>query len=149
MARFVVRFEIIEQSGLFRVEPERLRLVDKPIALFRIVVRSRCFDFLAPLSDFVWSFLFSTLIQPFRHLLVARAIFDLGLEVGAAYPFEAEQHVVERTIEMIFPNVPCDQRPAFIDRASKNGVTAHSNPWAARRFFGQILTHNIFVHTSG
>ena len=44
-------------------------------------------------------------LEPLRHLLVARAIFDLGLEIRTFYALKTKQHVIERTIKVIFADI--------------------------------------------
>src|SRR5205814_7046064 len=39
VARLIVRFQPVEQGSFFRIEPERLRLLHKPISSLRIIVR--------------------------------------------------------------------------------------------------------------
>jgi len=59
----------------------------------------------------------------------------LSFEIVALHNFETEEHVIERTSEMIFVDVPRHERAAFVDGAPKNGVAADSNARTARRFF--------------
>ena len=61
------------------------------------------------------SVLLARLIEPFRHLLVAGAVLDLRLEIGAFHTFEPEKHIIEGAIEMVFADIPRHQGPAFVD----------------------------------
>src|SRR5436190_2104168 len=72
--------------------------------------------------------------KPFNHFLIARALLDLRLEIIAFHAFEAKEHVIHRTIEMIFPDIARHESAAFVDRASKNRVATDPNAWTARRF---------------
>ena len=69
-----------------------------------------------------------------KDFLVARALFDLRFEVVTVHTFETKEHVIEWTIEMIFADVPGDERAAFIDRSPENCIAADANTWTARRF---------------
>ena len=99
--------------------------------------------------DLIRRLFLAVLIEPLRHLLIARAVLDLRLEVVALHPFESKEHVIERTIEMIFANISRDQRATFVDRPSENGVTANANTRTARCFLRQIFARNVLVHISG
>src|ERR1700730_6558243 len=109
MACFVVDFQPIKQGCLCRIEAERFRLFNKPIASPWIFVWSGRLYLIAPALYFIGRFLFAVGIQPFRHLLIARAILDLCFEIRSLYPLESKKHVIKRTIEMIFTNVAGDQ----------------------------------------
>src|SRR5437879_13924941 len=102
MAGFVVGFEPVEQTYLRGIETEGLCLFDEPIASLRIIVRSRCFDFIAPAFDFFGRFLFAVLIEPFSHLLVACPFLDLRLEILALPCLTSKDPVIQRTMKMIF-----------------------------------------------
>ena len=92
------------------------------------------YDLVTPALDFFLRFLFAISVKPFNHFLIARALLDLRLEIIAFHAFEAKEHVIHRTIEMIFPDIARHESAAFVDRASKNRVAADPNPWTARRF---------------
>ena len=77
----------------------------------------------------------NVLIEPFDDLLIACSLLDLRFEIISPYAFESEEHVIERTIEMIFADVPRHQCPALVDRAAKNRVTPDANTRTARRLF--------------
>ena len=100
-----------------------------------MIVETACFHLFGPAFDFFRHFLFAALIEPLDHLLITRALLDLRFEIGAVHAFETKEHVIKRTIEMIFADVPCHERAAFVDGAAKNGVAANSNVRTARRFF--------------
>src|SRR3954452_18811285 len=124
MNRFVVRLEPIEQRSFIRVQSQLSGLFDKPITALRIIVWPRRLDFIAPMLDLVWRLCFAGLVEPFSHLLIAGSIFNLRLEIRPFYPFEPEQHVIERTVEVVIPDIACHQRAALINRAAENGVAA-------------------------
>src|ERR1700736_6707425 len=102
VAHPVVNFEPIEQCRLSWIEPERFHLLDEPVAPLRIIVGICRRDLVAPAFDFIRRFLLAIGIQPLRHLLVARAALDLRLEIRAFYSLKPEEHIIERTIEMVF-----------------------------------------------
>src|SRR5205814_6759586 len=97
------------------------------LTFLRVVVEAGRFGFLAPAFDLVRRFLFAIGVEPFRHLLIARAVLDLRFEIGAFDSFETEQRVIERTIEVVFADVARDQRRALVYGAAENGVTADPN----------------------
>jgi hypothetical protein len=130
----IVDLQPLERRRLRRIEPKFLALFDKELVLFQIVVETAGLHFFAPAFDLRRCFLLAASVEPFNHLLVARALLDLRFEISAFYAFEAEERAIQRTIEMIFPDVPRYERPAFIDCAAKNGVTAHANARTTRRF---------------
>ena len=127
MTGFVVSVQPIEQSRFLGIEPKRFGLFHKPFPLFGVIVWARSFNFIAPAPDFLGCLLLTGLIEPFRHLLIAGAIFDLRLEICSRHTFKTEQRVIERTIEMVFPDISCDQCPAFINGAAEDSVTANSD----------------------
>jgi hypothetical protein len=75
------------------------------------------------------------LVEPFDDFRVARPLLDLRFEIVALHSFEAKEHVIERTIEVIFANISPNQGAAFIDRAAKDRITANADAWTARGFF--------------
>ena len=85
-----------------------------------MIVKAACLDLISPTFDFVRRFLFARLVEPFDYFLVACALFDLRFEIVAFHPFETKDHVIQRTIEVIFANISCHQCATFIDRAAKN-----------------------------
>src|SRR2546423_5695395 len=133
VARFVVSVEPIKKRRLLRIQAERLRLLHKPVPALRVVVRTGGFDFVAPAPDFVRAALFASLIEPFSDLLVARAVLELSFEIGAFHPFEAEKHVIQRTIEMVLSDVTGNQRPTFVNGPPQDDITAYADPGAAGR----------------
>jgi len=149
VARVIVGFEPIEQSQRCRIESEWLCLFHKSVTTLRIIVWPGRFYLVAPTFDFIQGLWLATLIEPFCHLLITGAVLDLRFEVVAFYPFEAEEHVIERTIKMIFTDITRYKRAAFVDRATQDRITPNPDPWTPRCFLGQILSDNIFVHSSG
>src|SRR5947199_2177788 len=142
----IVDFEPLERCRFGRIESEFLDLFAEELALFRMIVETACLHFFSPAFDFVRRFLFAVLVEPFHDFLVACALFDLRFEVVALHTFETKDHVIERTIEVIFANISRYQRATFIDCTSKNRVTANANPWTAWRFFRQIFSRNFLFH---
>ena len=96
-----------------------------------MIVETACLYLFSPTFDFLRRSLFAVCIKPFDHLLVACALLDLRFEILTLHAFEAEQHVIERAIEVVLSDVPGHERAAFVDRAPENRVAAHSNAWAA------------------
>src|SRR5439155_195636 len=85
---------------------------------------------------FFFAFRSAVAIDPFRNFVIACAGLDESFEIIALNALETEEHVIERTIEMVFADVAPKQRTAFIDRAPQNGVAAHPRFRTARRFLG-------------
>ena len=106
-----------------------------------MVVETTRLYLLDPTFDFPRRFLFAAWIEPFDHLLVARALLNLGFEIVILHTFETEQHIIERTIEMMFADVPRHERAAFIDGAAKDGIAAYSNTRTPRVFLWLNLFH--------
>src|SRR5437764_8539674 len=131
---FVIHLQPLEQGRFRWIKAERLHLLGKPIASFRIIVRPGRYDLVAPALDLILRFLFAVSVKPFNHFLIARALLDLRLEIVAFHAFEAKEHVIHRTIEMIFPDVAGHESAAFVNRASKNRVAADANARTTRRF---------------
>jgi hypothetical protein len=104
--------------------------------------------FVAPPLDLSWGFLFAASVKPFDYFLVACALLDLRFEIVAFHSFETKKHVIERTIEMIFANVPSHERAAFVDRSAKYGIAANSNVRTTRRFPAQIFSGHFLFHIS-
>src|SRR5438067_11755517 len=134
VAHFVVGLQPIEQWCRFRIETERVQLLDVPIAFLWVVVRILFHYFLTPGTLFFFAFRSAVAINPCRDFGIACAGLDECLEIIALNALETEEHVIERTIEMVFADIAPKQRTAFIDRASQNGVTAHPRFRTARRF---------------
>jgi hypothetical protein len=130
----IVNFQPVERRCLGRIQPKLFAFCDEIVVLLQIVVETAGFNPLAPALDFRPCFLLAASVEPFNHLLIARALLDLRSEIVALHTFETKEHAIQRTIEMIFPDVPRYERPAFVDGAAKNGVAAHANTRTARRF---------------
>src|SRR5438309_7461851 len=130
----VVQFQPLKRRGLCRIEPELLGLLAEEIALFGIIVEAVHFHFLAPAFDFFRRFLFAVAVEPFNDFLIARTLLDLRFEVVPFYAFEPKEHVIKRTVKMIFADVASHERATFVDRTSKNRVAANPNAGTARRF---------------
>src|SRR3954462_9056169 len=96
----VVLFQPIEERRRFRILPCRLDRIGVPLALFGIVVWIRREHFIAPVTLFVLGFARTVFVDPLHDLFVARAAFNHRFEVIAFDALPAEEHVVERTIEM-------------------------------------------------
>ncbi|HEY5991679.1 MAG TPA: hypothetical protein VIU10_03795, partial [Candidatus Udaeobacter sp.] len=127
----IVDFQPLECRGLFRMQSEFSDLFAEEVAFFRMIVETACLHLFGPAFDFFRRFLFAALIELLDHLLITRALLDLRFEILTLHAFEAEQHVIKRTIEMIFADVPRHERAAFVDGAAKNGVASHSNARSA------------------
>ena len=134
MAHSIVDFEPLECRRLCRIESEFFAFLGEEIALFRMVVKTARLHLFGPAFDFLRRFLLAACIEPFDHLLVACALLDLRFEIVARYALESEENVVERTIEMIFADIPHHERATFINRASENCIAANANARTARRF---------------
>ena len=134
VTHFVVGLQPIEQWCRFWIEAEWLQLFDVPIAFLRILVRIYFQRFLTPSPLFLFAFRSAVAIDPPRNFVVTRAGLDERFEIIALNALETEEHIVERTIEMVFADVAPKQRTAFIDRAPQNGVAAHPRFRTARRF---------------
>ena len=131
----IVDFQPLECRGLDRIEVEILGLLAKEIALLRIVVETAGLHLFGPSSDFLRRFRLAALSEPFDNLLVACSLLDLRFEIISPYAFESEEHVIERTVEVIFADVPGHECSAFVDRAAKYRVTSDANAWTARWLF--------------
>ena len=148
MAGFVIDLQPLERCGLRRIEPEFPDRFAEEFALFRMVVETARLYLFGPPSYFRWRLFLAALIEPLDYLLVACALLDLRFEIVALHALETEKHVIERTIEMIFPDIPGDQGATFINSAAEDCVTADPDSRTSRRLLGQILTHDVFVHPS-
>ena len=102
----IVDFQPLECRGLDRIEVEILGLLAKEIALLRIVVETAGLHLFGPSSDFPGRFRLAALIQPCDDFSVACSLLDLSFEIVSLYAFESEEHVIERTIEVILTDVP-------------------------------------------
>jgi hypothetical protein len=127
----IVHFQPLERCRLRRIESEFLDLFAEEVALFRMVVETACLHFVSPGFDFLRRFLFAVLVEAFHDFLIACALFNLRFEIVAFHSFETEEHIIERTIEVILADISRYQRAAFIDCAAKNCVTANANPRTA------------------
>src|SRR5437660_5965802 len=134
VAHLVVGLQPIKQWCRFWIEAERFQLLDVPVAFLRIVIRICLQHFLTPDSLFLLAFRRPAAIDPFRDFIIARSGLDERFEIIALNALEPEEHVIERTIEMVFADIAPKQRPTFIDRAAQNDVTAHTRFRTARWF---------------
>src|SRR5947209_11095883 len=134
VARLIVGLEPIEESRLLRLELVNRHLLDEPVALFGIVVRVRFLNFITPRFHFFRRFFIAVVIEPFCHFLIARALLHRCLEIVALHALEPKEHVIERTIEMIFADVSPEKRAAVVISSRQNRVAPDSRPRTARRF---------------
>jgi hypothetical protein len=136
MRDFVIDFQPLERSGFRGIQPEFLDLFAEVVALFRMLVETACLCFVSPTFNLFGHFLFATLIEPFHDFLVACALLDLHFEILALHTFETEEHIIERTVEVIFANISRYQSAALIDCATESCVTANADPRTTWRFLG-------------
>ena len=149
MTDSVVDFQPLERCGFRGIEAEFLDLFAKEIAFFRMIVEAACLDLVSPMVDFVRRLLFARLMKPFDDFMVACALLDLRSEIVAFYTFETEEHVIERTIEVIFANISTYLGATLINRAAKDCVTANANARTAWGLFPQIFSSDFLFHVLG
>src|SRR6478736_6357374 len=135
VAHFVVGLQPIEQWCRFWIEAERFQLLDVPVAFLRIVVIIYLQHFLTPGALFLLAFRSPAAMDPFRDFIIARAGLDERFEIIALNALETKEHVIERTIEMVFADIAPKQRPTFIVRAAQNDITPLPRFRTALRFF--------------
>ena len=143
IARGIIRIKPFEKCRRGWIEPELARLLDKKIALCRVVVERGIAHLLNPLLLFRFRFRTPVSVDPFGHVFVAFSFGHCRFEFIADDSLPAKKHVIERTIEMVFANVSSEQRAALVQRASQNDVTAHLCVWTSRRFLREILSVNL------
>jgi hypothetical protein len=66
------------------------------------------------------------------------ARLDQLSHVFAGYAFEAEEHVIERTVEVKFTGRAIQFRSSFIEAAGQNGITSEPLPRTSWRFLGKV-----------
>jgi hypothetical protein len=85
-------------------------------------------------------------VHPLRHFLVRFYLGVFGFDISPNYPFPTEEHVVERTIEVIPIDCPGEQGSAFVECPAENDITANNDVWAAGRFLGEIFCVHSLLH---
>jgi hypothetical protein len=85
---FIVHFQPLERCRFRRIQSEFLDLFAEELLLFWVIVEAACLDLVSPASDFLRSFLFARLVEPFDYFLVASALFDLLFEIVAFTPLK-------------------------------------------------------------
>src|ERR1017187_3063730 len=98
----VVCFKPVERGALLRVQSELLAFFGEVSALFRIFHHAAGFHFIGPGLDFSRRFLGAVGQQPAADILIIFCGLNGGLELPAVDALETEEHVVQRTIVMIF-----------------------------------------------
>ena len=144
--RAVIRFEPVERAGLLRVQSEFGAVLDEEGAFFRVFHRAARFHFIRPSFDFCRRFRRTVGLQPSADVFVIFRGLNGGFEVIAVDAFETEEHVVQRTIVMIFAQLARDAGAAFIRGALGDGESGDAFARAVRRLFGQIPVNDRCAH---
>ncbi len=74
-----------------------------------------------------------------NHVRVGRVRLHLCLEIVSRHALEAEEHVIQRTIEMVFADIAGEECAAFIRGARENCVPAEAGARAAGGLFGEVF----------
>ena len=137
-ARAVVRFEPVERGALLRVQSELGAFSMKKARFLRILHRAAGLHFVRPGFDFHRRFLRAVGLQPGADVFVIFRGLNGGFELAAVDALETEEHVVQRTIVMIFAERSRDAGAAFVNGAAGDGKSGDAFARAVRSLFGQV-----------
>jgi len=132
----IVRFEPVERGVHLRIEPQRGTAFDEERALFWVLHRAAGFRFIRPGFDFSRRLGRAVGLQPGADLLIIRRSLHGGFELLAGNALEAEEHIVQRTIVMIFAQRSRQAGAALIDGAAGDGEPGEAFARAVRGLFG-------------
>ena len=132
----------------FRIETERLQLLDEPFALLRIVVRI-CFPLSSLQARFSSSLFAVRCVEPFAISWSLAPFSTSALKSSPFTPLKPKSMLSSGQSKWYSPMLPAKQRATFVDRPAQNCVTADPHSRTARRFLRQIFSvHFVFMKES-
>ena len=150
----VVGFEPIERGVGFWIEHELGAALNEVGATLRIFHRTAGFHFIRPCFDFGGRFRLAVGLQPDADVFIIFGGLNGGLKLLAVDSLETEEHVVQRTIVMIFAQRACQAGAAFVNGTAGDHESGDAFARAVRGLFCQVSgddrsAHNFIVLLKG
>jgi hypothetical protein len=142
----VIRFKPVERCVRFRIQSELGAVLNEVSALFRILHQAAGFHFIRPRFDFSRRLFRAVGLQPSADIFIIFRGLNGGFELAAINALETEEHVVQRTIIMIFAECTCEAGAAFVNSAAGYRESGDTFARAVRGLFGQVVGDNGCVH---
>ena len=139
-----IGFEHVEERGILG-QAEALILAFEPRLLLRRIGIIVAKDPVIPGCELIGRAGSAMRTDPFGDLVVAVALGDIGLKIRTLEALPAEEHVIERAIEMIFADSAEEERAALVYSASEDVETADLRLGAARRLLGKVQAGDVRI----
>jgi hypothetical protein len=137
--RHVVSLQKVEKRRALGLEAKLGAFSREPFFPLGIFIREVGLDAGAPRLDFINRLLLAVAVEPINQLLVRGAGRKQGLYIISLDTFEAKQHLIEGTSEVVFSDHPVQGGSPFVSHACRQCVIAQASAGAAGRFLSQIF----------
>ena len=141
------RFEPVEPRARFRIQSELGAVLNEVSALFWILHRAVSFHCIRPSLDLSRCPFCAVGLQPAPDLFICLRNSNGRFELFSIDSLEAEQHVVQRTIVMIFTERSSQAGAAFVHGPARDGESADAFARAVRGLFGQVSVNDGCAHS--
>lgn len=145
-ARAIVRFEPVEGAIRLWIQPELGAVLNEGTATLRIFHRAARFHLIRPGFDFERRFRGAVGLQPGADILIIGRGLNSGFELLAGDALEVEEHIVQRTIVMIFAQRPRQAGATFVNGTADDRESGQALARAVRGLFGQVSGDNGGIH---
>jgi hypothetical protein len=131
----VVLVEPVERRARFRIQSELGTILNEVGALFWVIHHAFSLNSVRPGLDLSRRPLCAVGLQPIPDLFISFRSSNDCFELLAIDSLEAEEHVVQRTIVMIFTERPGQAGAAFVNGPTRDGEPADAFTRAVRSLF--------------
>src|ERR1700693_757414 len=145
----IVRFKIFGERRALRLESNLGAFAREPILLFRIVVGSIAFDCIGPALNFLGLLGRTMTVEPSNDLFIGGTGTEQLFDLLGRKPLEVEEHLIERTGEMILADTALEIGAALIDHAGHQRVAAETAAGTAWWLFGEVFWGVRCAHRCG
>lgn len=134
----VVRFKPVEGAIRLGIQHELGATLHEVSPFLRIFHQTAGFHFVRPGFDFRRRFRRAIGLQPGADVLIVFRGLNGSLELLAGDAFERKEHIIERTIVMIFAEGTRQAGAAFINGTGGNHKSSDAYTRAVRGLFGEV-----------
>jgi len=145
-ARLIVCLEQIESGACFSNEAEYRAVVNESIPLLVRLHGTAGLHFIGPCFNFRRRLRMTMRKQPCADFFVGLGGFHGGFELLARYAFEREEHVIQRTIVMIFTQGSGCAGSALVYSATGDGKACDTVARAVRSFMSKVEVDDGGIH---
>ncbi len=142
----IVGIEPVERGARLGIDPNLLAVLNEECPTLRIFAHAAGFQAIRPRLDFHSRFWRAVRLQPGADLLIIRRGRNRRCELLFGNALEAEEHIVQRTIVMIFPKFSRQIGAAFVNGPSRNDKSVNAFARAVGRLLHQVSGDDGCVH---